>query len=264
MKRKWLAICGGVFAVLLIVGVSSLLYFGKEPKINYIHQDSAINLDDPYILVGSKDYVFVCQVLEVYDYVREKESRNFPESIQDGTDCYTECQIRILENIKGNLPLNQPLTCYKPGGYISKWKNLVSLYEYDIPVEKGGYYIFTGLALEDGTLVCGGYNGTAALESNATADTLSESNVVAAYRQYVDNEVISTFEVAHYRAAMDPGYQNGAYNRKEKQRYLAARQEPEKLPSSEELLYAKLSEIAAENAKNGVTNPPDALPTEAP
>ena len=260
--KKIVALIGIVSAVLLVaVGVFAV-YWSSEPEIGYIHTDFAVNMDDPRILVGSKDYVFVCQVLETHDYAREKGRRSFPQTLEGVNSYYTECEVQVLENLKGELPMDKTVTCYKVGGYLSRWKNTIMLSERDVYPEAGRLYVFTGHALEDGTLICGGYNGAAAIECNITPDTLEESVIIAAYRDHVANEVVPTFAVAHYRASVDPGYQDGAYNVKEKQRYEAEMQVTEKLTSVNDYLYEQLSQIAAENAKNGVTTPPDAPATE--
>ena len=67
--KKIVALIGIVSAVLLVaVGVFAV-YWSGEPEIGYIHTDFAVNMDDPRILVGSKDYVFVCQVITVCNAV---------------------------------------------------------------------------------------------------------------------------------------------------------------------------------------------------
>ena len=132
----------GVFAV----------YWSSEPEIGYIHTDFTVNMDDPRILVGSKDYVFVCQVLETHDYAREKGRRSFPQTLEGVNSYYTECEVQVLENLKGELPMDKTVTCYKVGGYLSRWKNTIMLSERDVYPEAGRAALGTILELGKGVI----------------------------------------------------------------------------------------------------------------
>lgn len=109
MKKyfKW------IIPVICIIVVSSIaggvLYFQKNHipnKIEYIHSNTTINIDDPREVVGSQRYVFVGFVEETYDYFMEKDTREFPEIIKNYNDATTECRVKIVKNIKGNLTEN--------------------------------------------------------------------------------------------------------------------------------------------------------------
>ncbi len=217
MKKyfKW------IIPVICIIVVSSIaggvLYFQKNHipnKIEYIHSNTTINIDDPREVVGSQRYVFVGFVEETYDYFMEKDTREFPEIIKNYNDATTECRVKIVKNIKGNLTENITFSFFKDGG-ISEDRKCIQLHENDLIPEVGKYYIFTGYAHEDGTVTGGGPNGTIELESGITAENLETSKL---YQKYVDafnNQILPSIDsgIPMYVAKEDINYDNGKYNK---------------------------------------------------
>lgn len=218
MKKhlKWIIPVICIVIVSSIVGGASL-YFKKNHlpnKIEYIHSNTTINTDDPREIVGSQRYVFVGFVEETHDYFMEKDTREFPEIIKNYNDSTTECRVKTVKNIKGNLTENITFSFFKDGG-ISEDRKSIQLYENDLIPEVGKYYIFTGYAHEDGTVTGGGPNGTIELESGITAENLENSKL---YQKYVDafnNEILPSIDsgIPMYVAKEDINYDNGKYNK---------------------------------------------------
>ena len=96
--------------------------------------DTDVNLSDPREVVGTKDYVFVGYVQETYDYYTEKSSHKFPEIVDYYDMPFTECQVKIVASIKGNLEVGKEFSFYKVAFGVTKLHLALQLsyYIYDI------------------------------------------------------------------------------------------------------------------------------------
>ena len=93
--------------------------------------DTTVNLGDPREVVGVKDYVFVGYVQEIHDYHTEKSSRDFPEIVSYYQLPFTECQVKIIASIKGELEEGNEFSFYKVGGIVES-RSCILLLEKDI------------------------------------------------------------------------------------------------------------------------------------
>ncbi len=216
MKKKILKAISIVCVVALIFSIGGYVAWRNYVPTNIEYamtSDTAVNLYDPREVVGVSDYVFVCRVIEMHDYVHEKSGRDFPEVIYYYDMPFTECIVEIVKNIKGTLNEGAETSFYKVGG-INHSKTAIYLDEDDIMPEVGKYYIFTGMAHPDGTMTGGGTNGTIALEDGIDKNNLETS---AIYQKYVDaynNQIKPSSNAINmvYYAKADKNYNDGTNN----------------------------------------------------
>ena len=153
--------------------------------ITYSDACYVVNINEPKEVVGWGDYVFVAKVEEElrteYNNVRENGKGD-----KTGKP-YTFYKIKVIENLKGNLKLNDYIEYYKHGGVSYDGKS-ISLLEGDSLLEVGKYYILIAVSDEDGRLGQGLPNSSIELNIN-NDDELSNSDVYQAYKDYVQNEI---------------------------------------------------------------------------
>ena len=173
MKKKALII---TMACILMCAATVGVYFGvagsiKEPTIIYASPDYIMDIDNPSVVSGFVDYVFVGRV----DKKNETTYRNVTtyETDEKGETTpglpYTEYEISVLENIKGNLKTNEAIPFLKFGGLSANGKTIV-LEENDFLPKKGAIYVFYVSADEDGKLRILGKGGNITLPNMALTD----------------------------------------------------------------------------------------------
>ncbi len=175
--------------------------------------DTTVNLGDPREVVGVSDYVFVGYVQEIHDYHTEKSSRDFPEIVSYYQLPFTECQVKIVASIKGELEEGNEFSFYKVGGIVES-RSCILLLEKDIMPEQGKYYIFTGLAHADGTMTGGGTNGTIELEAGIDESNIEESKIYQTYLDAYENQIPPDIESSYpdFLCTADKNYDDGTYN----------------------------------------------------
>lgn len=241
---KWLIPIACITVVLSCAGGYFYWRTHRIPtEISYVYSDSSIDLNNPYEVVGAKEYVFVGYVKEIHDYFTEKDSREFPETIYYYNSPFTECVVTVVKSIKGNLNEGEDFSFYKTGG-ITEDRQYIQLYEQDIMPEANKYYIFSGLAHQDGTMTGGGTNGTIELEEGIEKSNLAESKV---YQKYVDaykNQVIplSNDTYPDFLATVDVNFGDGSYNKAMFEKYKI--DEPEFAVQYKERLQQNMSDIS--------------------
>lgn len=211
-KRFLCTICVVITVVLIGGYVTWKNYIPTE--IEYmLSGDTAVDLSNPRELVGVKDYVFVGYVQETYDYYTEKSSHEFPDVVDYYDIPFTECQVKIVACIKGELKEGSDFSFYKVGG-ITQIRSCVLLYEDDIMPEKGKYYIFTGLAHADGTMTGGGANGTIELEAGINESNLEKSKIYKTYLDAYESQILPDSQSVYpdFLCTADENYGDGTYN----------------------------------------------------
>lgn len=125
------------------------------------------DVNDMNARVGDSDYVFVANV------VKKGDSEETP----GGGIPYTNYELQVLENIKGNLAVNKTITLKKEGGY-SETDRFNYIYEDDFLPEEGQLCVFLTCANEEGALYASGENSTIllkdAVEHDSSNGTLSK------------------------------------------------------------------------------------------
>jgi hypothetical protein len=158
----------------------------SQIPVSYDDGSFVVNVNNPAEIVGWGDYVFVARVEDElrteYTNVREKE---------DGTITgkpYTVYSITVIDNLKGNLILGEPIEFFKHGG-VNYDGESISLLEGDRLLEKGKYYILVAASETDGRIGQGMPNASIEIDAN-TMEGISSNEVYNNYINYVENEII--------------------------------------------------------------------------
>lgn len=183
--KKIISIIFSLFIVLATVSCSKE-NINKESKVEYMRGDFAVDVENPYELVGYSDYYFIGEVIsqkntEYRDPINV-ETENGTEEV---TSPYTNYEIKVIKNIKGNLPMNKNITITKAGG-LSETGDLV-LYENDSLPDVGKAYVMTASAQPDGSLLVSGPNSSKLFDQITTRS--SNSDRYDRYNEIYNNQV---------------------------------------------------------------------------
>lgn len=215
MKKTTKIVLSTICIVLAVVMIGGYVAWKNyiPTRIEYMISDTTVNLNDPREVVGVKEYVFVGYVHELYDFCTQKSSREFPEIVDYYEIPFTECQVKIVAGIKGNLKEGSEFSFYKVGGIVPS-RTCIFLDEGDIMPEKGKYYIFTGVAHADGTMTGGGTNGTIELEEGIDESNLEQSEIYQTYLDAYENQIPPYGKDVSpvYLCTADVNYGDGTYN----------------------------------------------------
>lgn len=214
-----------VFNVLAVLVILFLLWQSYEPtKVKYLSEmstaETTINSNDLREIVGVSDYVFIGYVEETHDYNSEKYFRKFPEILDYNGMPYTECEVRVVENIKGCLSQDEIFSVYKFGGITWSRNCILIDNPQDVLPEKGKYYIFAGTCYADGTMIVGGDNRTVILENGVNETNFENSKV---YQKYIDahkNQITRNANPPYYLCYADVNYGDGTVNAEKYQKYV--------------------------------------------
>lgn len=197
------AATGGYFLLRTTFPPTSVRYYS-----DFVSENRVFDLSDAPRYVGATRYVFVAKVTETHDYYTERLFHNFPAVVDYYDSEFTECRLKVITNIKGDLAVNKEFSYYKSVG-VNKFRTHIILYEKgDVLPEVGKYYVFFGFAHPDGTMTGG---GTYPLEDGINESNFEESSV---YQKYVDafNNQIITYSKFDYMCSADINYDDGSYN----------------------------------------------------
>ena len=197
------AATGGYFLLRTTFPPTSVRYYS-----DFVSENRVFDLSDAPRYVGATRYVFVAKVTETHDYYTERLFHNFPAVVDYYDSEFTECRLKVITNIKGDLAVNKEFSYYKGVG-VNKFRTHIILYEKgDVLPEVGKYYVFFGFAHPDGTMTGG---GTYPLEDGINESNFEESSV---YQKYVDafNNQIITYSKFDYMCSADINYDDGSYN----------------------------------------------------
>lgn len=215
--KKFLKIISVILAVLILgIGSYYLYYLWRitfaPKKTVYYSSQVGYNCYDPREAIGYHPYVFVGFVEETHDYMTERFKREFPEIIKKSDSPCTECNVKVIKNIKGNLIEGIIFSLYKDGGLSGGIPMYIEMETGDLIPELGKYYIFIARAHIDGTVTVGGMKDAIELESEITADNLDRSQIYQEYVDAAENEI--TYYLLHkkYRAKVDKDFGDGSYN----------------------------------------------------
>ncbi|WP_052090732.1 hypothetical protein [Desulfosporosinus sp. HMP52] len=148
-----------------------------------------INVDNPNAKVEFFDYVFVGKVVKNHGTVYSERMTMVAENAgtKDISAPYTIYEIEVIDNIKGNLNKNTPIEFRKAGG-ISADKKAVYVFENDELPAENKYYIFSGSAGNDGSIIISGPNSNIPLNASDKQDILS-SKQYKEYKNAFENQV---------------------------------------------------------------------------
>lgn len=137
----------------------------SDLETTYLHPIYIINMSNPEEVVGLATNVFIGYIEEIID-----TSYNY--SIP-----YTHYNVKVINNIKGELPLDSVIEINKEGG-ISKDQSRYILHENDTLPNVDEYYVFNVIqTIEDNSYVASGINMIVPLDDINIDSIVEEINV---------------------------------------------------------------------------------------
>lgn len=213
--KKFLKIMAVICAVVILgVGCYYLYSITIAPKkFSYYISEPSYNAGDTRAVVGIYSYVFVGFIEETHDYMSERFKREFPETIKEIDLPMTECKVKIIKNIKGNLRDDVTFPVYKSGG-LSKDFMYIEKEQSSIMPEAEKYYIFFEYAHEDGTVTVGDHPGIVEIESGINAENLENSKLYQEYVDAAENQIKNPHQSLsdNFLAKNDIDYGDGSHN----------------------------------------------------
>lgn len=174
----------------------------SEIKVSFIQTSSPIfDLNDKAQYVGFSDYVFVGTVENVTYGGKYSGNKYYPSGSvfsDDTSTPYTEYEVSVSQNIKGQLKTDSTVLVKKHAGINTK-TNILSILPGDVMPVEGEEYIFLTRATESGDLVILDPHGNIPLNDSGNNVFLNENVTVSV--NYTDvtttaanitNETIST------------------------------------------------------------------------
>ncbi|RGB77232.1 hypothetical protein [Anaerococcus nagyae] len=161
-KKKILSILFSLCILLVFVSCNSASSnkesLNEKSRVEHI-EGVAIDVDSPYELVGFSDYYFICEVISQKDTeYRDPITIETEHGAEEITSPYTNYEIKVIKNIKGDLPIDKNITITKAGG-ISESGDLI-LYENYTLLDTGQFYAITATAQPYGSLLVSGPNSS--------------------------------------------------------------------------------------------------------
>ena len=169
MKSKILFVCMGI--ALSLAGCGN-----KEIEISEVMGCYTIDVHSYEALAGNADYVMIGKVVDELgvDYKWPVMKENEDGTQTELTKPYTKYSVEVIENLKGELSQEEPITITKKGG-ITKDGKFCHLYESDVLPVNGNEYVFYIYAQEDGRNLVSGPNSSIPLSDNRKElSTISE------------------------------------------------------------------------------------------
>ena len=146
--------------------------------------DWVYNVNDKNKVAGAADYVFVAEVKKIvgtgYSDVR------FYDGFDYDDNPFTRYEIRVLENLKGELITYKDIPLTKHDGVHFLGKRVSALEGDNLP-DEGECYIFLCNADEDGELVIGSFSYFCDIYLCKAEDYTGNENLIEVYRDAVAN-----------------------------------------------------------------------------
>ena len=148
-------------------------------------------------LAGNADYVMIGKVVEELgvDYKWPVMKENEDGTQTELTKPYTKYSVEVIENLKGELSQEEPITISKDGG-ITKDGKFCELHECDVLPVEGNEYVFYIYAQEDGSNLASGPNSSIPLSDNhkelstiSEEDMLDRESILEKVRNGVANQI---------------------------------------------------------------------------
>lgn len=162
----------------------------EKLPISTIHASYIYNVHDLREAAGAADYIFAGKVISndgtEYRYTAPMEDKN-GNIVETGVP-YTHYTVQVIENIKGTLQEEKPISFVKSGGIEQNQKS-VSLYEEDLLPEAEKTYIFLACVQEDGSLLVSGPNSNTPIPTE-NSDKIAKSQEYKKYEDAVEHQII--------------------------------------------------------------------------
>ncbi|MDR0883235.1 MAG: hypothetical protein LBN05_01280 [Oscillospiraceae bacterium] len=196
MKKllKTLKIAGISLLSLLVAATGYYLVRGQlfpPTKVgsSRMSSTSILGADNPVSDMATLGYVFVAKVEKITDYHANKLLRKFPAFIEkefelhfpNGQGVYSELNVTIVKNIKGDLPEGEEISIYAGFGYNALLTKIEMLGFSEIP-EIGKTYLFQCNTTFDNNLVIISGSETL-LDGEVNAENVEEFEIVRTYAE---------------------------------------------------------------------------------
>jgi hypothetical protein len=139
---------------------------------------------DPVSATAVSGYLFVAKVNKITDYHANKLLRKFPAFIEEDLEKlkggYSEFEVSIVKNIKGDLPEGEDIQIYSGDGYDTTLTYITQSGDHGLPVV-GNTYLFRCVATSDNNLVVLADNGQTLLDGEVNAENVEAFEVVRTY-----------------------------------------------------------------------------------
>lgn len=179
-------VCSTLLIIAICLAGCSKTINVKNLETKYLSPSYVVDMDKPEEVIGICNNVFV-------GYVESMKDTYYISDLP-----YTRYNVRVIKNIKGDLPLDTTVLVNKEGG-VSEDLSYNILFENDSLPDEGKYYIFNVRErTEDGSYTASGMNTTILIDdidmpsitgditsknSNKEIDLLEKSKI---YKKYVD------------------------------------------------------------------------------
>ena len=183
---------GNLSAVIFKDKLESQIFPLKDPisVINSDYQrpvvcvDWVYDVNDKNKVAGAADYVFVAEVKKVVG--TGYSDVNFYDGFKYDDNPFTRYEIRVLENIKGELITYKDIPLTKHDGVHFLGKRVSALKGDSLP-DEGECYIFLCNADEDGELVIGNFSYFCDIYLCKAEDYTGNESLIDVYRDAVAN-----------------------------------------------------------------------------
>lgn len=183
------ALAAVMVAIVLFHSINKVTHQEGIPT-SYLRATYAIDYNNLEAVVGDADYVFVGTVSDQENTIFKNpvEIVDKEGKFKEETSPYTNYTVDVVENIKGNLTMEETVPIQKTGG-LSKDKSEYIVYEGDELPVVGETYIFFAYAQPDGSLLLSGPVSNIRLKENnadAVDSTTEYKEVVEAYKNQIE------------------------------------------------------------------------------
>ncbi|MDR0883589.1 MAG: hypothetical protein LBN05_03155 [Oscillospiraceae bacterium] len=198
MKKLWKALkIAGISLLALLVAATGYYFIRGQlfppTKVlkNSIIVDSLFDIREPVNSAATLGYIFVAKVEKITDYHANKLLRKFPAFIKNESDFnfphgrypYSELNVTVVRNIKGNLPEGKEIPIYAGFGYNALLTHVDRQAYSELP-ETGKTYLFLCNTTSDNDLVVISDSQTH-LDGEVSAENVAQFDVVRSYQKAV-------------------------------------------------------------------------------
>ena len=162
--------------------------------------DWAFDVSDKRKVVGFHDYVFVGEVKKVVG--TGYTDVDFSDGMRMFSQPYTQYEIRVIENLKGELVTDRDIPLTKHDGVYFFGKR-VSMMEGDSLPDEGECYIFICTAGEDGELYIGNFSYFCDIYLCKAEDYTGNESLIEIYRDAVKNMDESVYFGENFKSKYD-------------------------------------------------------------
>lgn len=198
MKNKILLT--GVIVCFLLSGCGNQTK-SDNTKVSTLEGSYSIDVNSYSELAGDADYVVIGKVIDelATNYKWPVMLENEDGTEREDTTPYTDYNVEVLNNLKGELTQESPITITKVGG-LTKNGDMYILYENDILPAVDGSYVFYIYAQDDGSNLVVGPNSTIPIDNvgqtKATTrfiqgESQDNKSVLEQIKEGVENQIVT-------------------------------------------------------------------------